>query len=136
MILFVSHTQQIGNKGDYIMVYDDDYNDKHNFTFRFSSNDTERHLEMNCNELYLYDIFTRFKEFLQGCGYEINGEIGVIDYDSSVEQPKFDFSNIPNNNWPFGAPASSNMNDTLSEQAETISVKMPGTIGAPTMSFR
>ena len=37
--------------------YDDDYNDKHNFTFRFDSNDGERHLEMNCNELYLGDIF-------------------------------------------------------------------------------
>ena len=94
---------------------DDDYNDKHNFTFRFDSNDGERHLEMNVNELYLYDIFARFKEFLQGCGYEINGEIEVVEYNSErdydsgytlTEPPKheskFDFSNIPNNNWPFG----------------------------------
>ena len=84
----------------------DDYNDKHNFTFRFDSNDGERHLEMNVNELYLYDIFARFKEFLQGCGYEVHGEIGVVEYDSEPEQvkqeTKFDFSNIPNNNWPFG----------------------------------
>ena len=87
--------------------YDDDYNDKHNFTFRFDSNDSERHLEMNCNELYLGDIFARFKEFLQGCGYEVHGEIGVVEYDSEPEQvkqeTKFDFSNIPNNNWPFGS---------------------------------
>lgn len=87
----------------------DDYNDKHNFTFRFDSNDGERHLEMNCNELYLYDIFARFKEFLQGCGYEIHGEIEEVDYNSPStlteppkHEPKFDFSNIPNNNWPFG----------------------------------
>jgi hypothetical protein len=93
----------------------DDYNDKHNFTFRFDSNDGERHLEMNVNELYLYDIFARFKEFLQGCGYEINGEIEVVEYNSERDydsgytlteppkhEPKFDFSNIPNNNWPFG----------------------------------
>ena len=84
----------------------DDYNDTHNFTFRFDSNDGERHLEMNVNELYLYDIFARFKEFLQGCGYEVHGEIGVVEYDSEPEQvkqeTKFDFSNIPNNNWPFG----------------------------------
>ena len=89
--------------------YDDDYNDKHNFTFRFDSNDGERHLEMNCNELYLGDIFARFKEFLQGCGYEINGEIEEVEYNSPStwteppkHEPKFDFSNIPNNNWPFG----------------------------------
>jgi hypothetical protein len=83
-----------------------DYDEKHNLTFRFDSNDGERHLEMNCNELYLDDIFARFKEFLQGCGYEIHGEIGVVEYDSEPEQvkqeTKFDFSNIPNNNWPFG----------------------------------
>ena len=86
-----------------------DYDEKHNFTFRFDSNDGERHLEMNCNELYLGDIFARFKEFLQGCGYEINGEIEEVEYNSPStwteppkHEPKFDFSNIPNNNWPFG----------------------------------
>ena len=85
------------------MSYYDDYNDKHNFTFRLDSNDGERHLEMNCNEIYLGDIFARFKEFLQGCGYEINGDIDVIEYNSAQdEQPKFDFSNVPNNSWPFG----------------------------------
>jgi hypothetical protein len=89
------------------MSYYDDYNEKHNFTFRFDSNDGEVHLEMNCNELYLNDILARFKEFMQGCGYAIHGEIGVVEYDSEPEQvkqePKFDFSNIPNNNWPFGS---------------------------------
>ena len=86
-------------------MYDDDFNDKHNFTFRFDSNDGERHVEMNCNELYLDDIFARFKEFLQGCGYEVHGEIGVVEYDSEQvkQETKFDFSNIPNNNWPFGS---------------------------------
>ena len=70
---------------------------------------------MNCNELYLGDIFARFKEFLQGCGYEIDGDIEVLEYNSEQDynsgyrlteppkhEPKFDFSNIPNNNWPFG----------------------------------
>ena len=97
------------------MSYYDDYNEKHNFTFRFDSNDGERHVEMNCNELYLDDIFARFKEFLQGCGYEIHGEIEEVEYNSEQDygsgyrlneppqhEPKWDFSNIPNNNWPFG----------------------------------
>ena len=95
-----------------------DYDEKHNFTFRFDSNDGERHLEMNINELYLDDIFARFKEFLQGCGYEIHGEIEEVEYNSEqnytsddsgyrldrppTHEPKWDFSNIPNNNWPFG----------------------------------
>lgn len=105
-------------------MYDDDFNDKHNFTFRFDSNDGERHLEMNCNELYLSDILYRFKEFLNGCGYEFSGILEVVDYNSTLtepskseqdygsgyrlneppqHEPKWDFSNIPNNNWPFGA---------------------------------
>ena len=77
-----------------------EYDDKHSFTFRFDSNDGERHLEMNCNELYIGDILNSFKDFLQGCGYEIDGMIDIVSYDDT--NTKFDFSNIPNNNWPFG----------------------------------
>ena len=123
------------------MSYYDDYSDNHSFTFRFHSSENDRNLEMTCSEFYLNEIFARFKEFLQGCGYEIHGDIAVVDYDSDmkqdVEQTKFDFSNIPNNNWPFGGiPRSSNMNDTIPEQTETISIEMPGTLGSPTVSFR
>jgi len=71
---------------------------KHSLTFRFDSNDGERHVEMNCNELFLGDILDRFKEFLQGCGYEIDGMIDVV----SLENTKFDFREIPKNNWLFG----------------------------------
>jgi hypothetical protein len=79
---------------------------KHNFTFRFDSDDGERTLEMNCNELFLGDILDRFKEFMQGCGYVIDGQLEVTpswdDFDHKTDDTKFDFSNIPNNNWPFG----------------------------------
>jgi hypothetical protein len=75
---------------------------KHNLTFSFDSNDGERHLEMNCNELYIDDILDRFKEFLQGCGYEIDGMIDVVPYVVPHENTQFDFSAIPKNNWPFG----------------------------------
>ena len=78
---------------------------KHNLTFRFDSNDDERTLEMNCNEVFLGDILDRFKEFLQGCGYVIDGQLEVApswDYfEKRTDDTKFDFSNIPNNNWPF-----------------------------------
>ena len=78
---------------------------KHNLTFRFDSNDGERTLEMNCNEVFLGDILDRFKEFLQGCGYVIDGQLEVApswdDFEKRTDDTKFDFSNIPNNNWPF-----------------------------------
>jgi len=144
------------------------YDEKHNLTFRFESNDGERSLEMNCNELFINDILYRFKEFLQGCGYEINGEIEVVEYDSEdyqddlKESPKFDFSNIPNNNWPFGgltsqpipalttvdissfsSPDSSNfkvnefptMAPLTKEQIESWKMEMPGTLGGAKVKF-
>ena len=80
-------------------------NDDHNFTFKFDSNDGKTSLEMNFSELYIDDIFNQFKNFLQACGYEIDGYIDVIPWHNHLpqnEQPQFDFSNIPNNNWPFG----------------------------------
>lgn len=91
------------------MNYYDDYcPEKHNFTFRFDSNEG-RNLEMNCSELFLGDILDRLKEFLQGCGYVIDGQLEVGPSwgdlenrtDDTTDDTKFDFSNIPNNNWPF-----------------------------------
>ena len=102
--------------------------EKHCFTLRFDSNDGERHTEIIFNELYLTDILARFREFLQGCGYEIDGEIVIQNFQQEenklmqnpmrehadrnydgyrlnqppTHEPKWDFNNIPNNNWPFG----------------------------------
>ena len=98
-------------------------NDNHSFTFRFHSAEGERDLEMNCNALYLGDILDRFRDFLQGCGYQIDGMIDVVSFEKEEDnnfvlddepivlgdEPKFDFSNVPNNNWPFGGT----MNDTI-----------------------
>jgi len=71
---------------------------------------------MNCNALYLGDILDRFRDFLQGCGYQIDGMIDVVSFEKEEDnnfvlddEPKFDFSNVPNNNWPFGGT----MNDTI-----------------------
>ena len=85
-------------------------NENHSLTFRFDSSDGERTLEMNCNALFLDDILSYMRDFLQGCGYEIDGEIQVVPWDApqyivnteKEHQAKFDFSNVPNNNWPFG----------------------------------
>lgn len=109
--------------------------DEHSFMFRFHSAEGERDLEMNCNALYLGDIFERFRDFLQGCGYQIDGQIEVVpfekeeDYITLGDQPQYDFSNIPQNNWPF----SSTMNDTISPQAtqqfQTWSADLPSNTG-------
>jgi hypothetical protein len=89
--------------------------DNHNFTIRFDSGDGNKSLEMNFSELFLDDILNQFRDFLRGCGYEIDGQIQVVPFDDFEygeaiqsgqqkisEQPKFSFENIPNNNWPFG----------------------------------
>jgi hypothetical protein len=93
------------------MHHDDDYYNDHNFTVRFDSNDGKRSVEMNFSELYLNDILTQFRDFLRGCGYEIDGEIAVVPWEViqptqvPVEQSKkFSFEHIPNNNWPFDSP--------------------------------
>jgi len=81
--------------------------DDHSFTFRFHSAEGERDLEMNCNALYVGDILSFMRDFLQGCGYEIDGTIEVVPYETYEEetpkQDKFSMDHFPNNGWPFGA---------------------------------
>ena len=60
--------------------------------------------------LFVGDILDQFRDFLQGCGYVIDGHLEIISWSEPevVTTPQkeyheghFDFSNIPNNNWPF-----------------------------------
>ena len=86
------------------MHHDDNYFDDHNFTVRFDSNNGKTSVEMNFSELYLNDILIQFRDFLRGCGYEMDGELELVPWDSKKFQSEegFDFSNIPSNNWLFG----------------------------------
>jgi len=80
--------------------------DEHSFTFRFHSAEGERDLEMNCNALYVGDILSFVRDFLQGCGYQIDGTIEVVPYETYEETPKqdkFSMDHLPNNGWPFGS---------------------------------
>ena len=110
--------------------------DDHNFTFRFDSSDGKKRVEMDFSELYIQDILNQFKSFLQACDYEINGNIEIVEDEDEEglyrEQPKFDFSNIPNNNYPFGTM----QNDTLDSVPETVTISMPGTMGAPNYTWK
>jgi hypothetical protein len=117
-------------------------NGTHNFTIRFDSSDGNRSLEMNFNELFLDDILNQVRDFLRGCGYEIDGQIAVIPWDQEdPEDPKqyqkeFSFENVPNNNWPFGNIKPVTTNDIASLSTQPLSFAMPGTIGAATYDLR
>ena len=85
-----------------------DFNsDEHSFTIRFHSAEGERDLEMNFNALYVGDILSFVRDFLQGCGYQIDGTIEVVPYETYEEetpkQDKFSMDHLPNNGWPFGS---------------------------------
>ncbi len=130
-----------------MMDYD---SDTHNFTIRFDSGDGNKSLEMNFSELFLDDILNQFRDFLRGCGYEIDGQIAVIPWDQEdPEDPKqyqkeFSFESVPNNNWPFGniKPITTNdiapltTNDIASLSTQPLSFAMPGTIGGATYDLR
>ncbi len=148
------------------MDFDNDNYESHNFTIRFDSNDGNRSLEMNFNELFLDDILNQMRDFLRGCGYEIDGQIAVIPWDQEEpEDPKqyqkeFSFENIPNNNWPFGLKTESiqalttadiaaiktidlsslnhypTMAPLTTQQMYSWSTDMPGTLGGAKMSYR
>jgi len=108
--------------------------DNHSFTFRFDSNGGERTLEMNCNALFLGDILDQFRDFLQGCGYIIDGHLEIISWNEpevvttpqkEYHEGRFDFSNIPNNNWPFGQSAASYAWDSEPDSKKVYSPYVP-----------
>ena len=64
-------------------------------------------------------IINEFEMFLKGCGFSFNGQLDFVDNHSNsfdygeeppewqteeYETPKFDFSQIQKNNWPFPNP--------------------------------
>jgi hypothetical protein len=135
------------------MDFDNDNYESHNFTIRFDSNDGKRSLEMNFSELFLDDILNQFRDFLRGCGYEIDGQITVIPWDQEdPEDPKqyqkeFSFENVPNNNWPFDnikpittndiAPLTTSDIASLSTKPiEPLTFSVPGTASSVTYDLR
>lgn len=111
-------------------------NDNHTFMFRFHSAEGERDLEMNCNALYLGDIFDRFRDFLQGCGYQIDGMIDVVPFEKEEspvtlgEQSEYDFSNIPNNNWLFSGTTNDTIPAQATQQFQSWSAELPSSTGS------
>lgn len=52
----------------------------------------------------LHQILEEFEQFLRGCGFYFEGQLDIINENIPIEQVEdnFDFSEIPQNNWPFG----------------------------------
>jgi hypothetical protein len=128
--------------------------DEHSFTFRFHSAEGERDLEMNCNALYVGDILSFMRDFLQGCGYEIDGTIEVVPFETDEEfendpplnyneydgyapkQDKFSMDHLPNNGWPFGEIqpiqplTTSQIQSLTTSQIESWSAILPSSTGS------
>ena len=76
----------------------------------------------------LNDVLDEFESFLRGSGFLFKGTLDIVDNEFEEfedtepdwivprEKKDFDFSEIPQNNWPF-------------------SMKMPGTIGGAEINF-
>ena len=76
----------------------------------------------------LNDVLDEFESFLRGSGFLFKGTLDIVDNEFEEfedtepdwivprEKINFDFSEIPQNNWPF-------------------SMKMPGTIGGAEINF-
>lgn len=75
----------------------------------FNSIEAKRSFQFNSDSLG--QIVEEFENFLRGCGFAFKGQLDFID-DSEYEDTEpnwniprekinFDFSEIPQNNWPF-----------------------------------
>ena len=110
-----------------------------NFTFicqeesmPFSDSVTsKRTVEFNADSLD--QILSEFENFLRGCGFNFNGQLDFVNdeeqpewHTEEFETPEYDFSNLPQNNWPFGG---SKETVTVNGAKDTITFTMPGTLG-------
>jgi hypothetical protein len=67
-----------------------------------SSVDAKRTVEFEAETLD--QLLNEFEMFLRGCGFYFRGTLDIVSYDDDIKsEDKFDFSQIPQNNWPFGS---------------------------------
>jgi hypothetical protein len=92
------------NKENYIM---NDFRNEYTFSC-FHKDADDQKVTFNFKAEYLDDVIRNFQEFLVGCGFQVNGNLQLLSDDemnklyNTHREVKFDFSNIPNNNWLFG----------------------------------
>ncbi len=95
----------------------------------------------------LYDIISEFQNFLRGCGYCFEGQLEIVDDDEPIEYqkikdeldniqlPNFDFTNIPQNNWPFQNEQIKPLTVADLEKLNKSNFEMPGTLGGAKVTF-
>ena len=78
----------------------------------------KRTIEFNADSLD--DILNEFEMFLRGSGFYFKGTLDVVphEYEFGENETNFDFSEIPQNNWPFGT---SKVNKTDDEDSVYVS---------------
>jgi hypothetical protein len=94
---------------------------KENGTYCINSKQT-----VEFSAVSLEEVLKQFETFLRGGGFVFNGEVGIIegeDYQSNYDYD-YDFSNLPQNNWPFAktetpsvCPVCKIDNETMSNHA-------------------
>ena len=100
----------------------------------------------------LNDILSEVEMFLRGSGFYFHGTLDIVDGEEMVyqtaepEKQNFDFTNIPQNNWPFEMPERKPQSDCISEKIKPLTVAdleklneskfpMPGTLGGAKVTF-
>jgi hypothetical protein len=71
------------------------------------------------------DVLQEFENFLLGCGFKFDGKVNIIkDEEYGYTDSDYDFSNLPQNNWPFAkiqptavCPVCKIDNETMSNHA-------------------
>ena len=98
----------------------------------------------------LDQVLNEFEMFLRGSGFYFHGTLDIVDEDDMVYQTdgpvqqNFDFSNIPQNNWPFTQtkPESSCISENIKplttadlQSLSSFNFEMPGTLGGAKVTF-
>lgn len=89
----------------------------------------------------LSDILNEVEMFLRGSGFYFNGALDVVDGEEIVyetdepEKHNFDFSEIPQNNWPFKNEQIKPLTVADLEKMSSFNFEMPGTLGSAKVTF-
>ena len=98
----------------------------------------------------LSDVLAEVEMFLRGSGFYFHGTLDIVNEDDMVYQTdepvqqNFDFSNIPQNNWPFTQtkPESSCISEKIKplttadlQSLSSFNFEMPGTLGGAKVTF-
>ena len=93
------------------------------------------------NAVSLNKIVSEFEHFLRGCGFFFEGQLDFVNDEEIVyqtaepEKQNFDFTNIPQNNWPFISDQIKPLTVADLEKMSIFNFEMPGTLGGAKVTF-